>query len=668
MDDISKIVAADRYHHSLAPGTSTHLVQFYDEEEYLYHVLLDFFAPLLANVKSSVGAIKVCVNGAIDNKKRSRKVDGGWFGTSFGAVYRKGRRTVLLVDADEILTRIVPKNELNAEEFSNTIINLLSQIHLGESTGLLRQGDEASQPIYAYGELVDMLCARGQHLLALELETLWNRLLSFYNIALLCGYKMDSFRGSQQLHWSDGVAEQRARHREQFIDMLCHELRNPVSGIIGNVELLQIGLEVRQGIIRSHQEGYRNGEFRLSATDVASLQNQLADDFVSVDAIALIANLPSEDLHILGDRGRVAQVLVNLISNAIKFTDIGNVIVELSYLGPTLLGSCESLFKVAVRDTGCGLDKSEISLLFQRFAQPVSTSFARHGGTGLGLYISKQLVELMGGSLYVESQKGKGSVFFFTFQAESCVVPRHSLRQSGPAPLSTASSIHSSKKDQGGGVEFDKAECSPRSSSHSLSNSTTSIGTTISTGLYDLGVKHILVVDDNPIIVRTLTHTLESASISPISVSTASNGYDAINKLIERSTSSLPIDLILMDLEMPFLNGLNTTREIRQLRHPDREECQSIAQRREAERLSATLIIGLTGDARESRFMEARDSGLDDCAGKPVVKKTLCELIYALSTKGWRDDDTDGHEGIGLNLERLAPFEVTADPLRPGTG
>ncbi|KAH6667905.1 histidine kinase-like ATPase, partial [Halenospora varia] len=262
------------------------------------------------------------------------------------------------------------------------------------------------------------------------------------------------------------------RYREQFVDVLCHELRNPVCGIIGNVELLQTGLELRQNIIGSHREAHCNSETRLSAIDVASLQSQLADDIVSVDAIAvcaehmkvvtddvlslskleerkvvlehvpldlkatigsvikmfsisaqkkgieLLADLPSGDLHVLGDQGRIAQVLVNLVSNAIKFTDMGSVIVELSYLGQTLPGSCKSRFKIAVRDTGCGLENAEMSLLFQRFAQPTSTSFAKHGGTGLGLYISKHLVELMGGLLNVESQKWKGSTFSFTFQAQ----------------------------------------------------------------------------------------------------------------------------------------------------------------------------------------------------------------------------------------------------------
>ncbi|OBT74550.1 hypothetical protein VF21_07571 [Pseudogymnoascus sp. 05NY08] len=407
--------------------------------------------------------------------------------------------------------------------------------------------------------------------------------------------------------------------------------------------------------------------FDLKATIVSIIKMFLAS--ARKKGIELLANLPSEDLHVLGDGGRVAQVLVNLISNAIKFTDAGSVIVELSYHDPTLLKSCESLFKVSVRDTGCGLNKTEIPLLFQRFVQPVSTSFAKHGGTGLGLYISKQLVELMGGMLYVESQKGKGSIFFFTFQAESCMVAGHMLQQPGQPPLSAASIIDSPKKDQGGGIAADKTESSLPTSSPALPISTISIGTTISNGLYDLDVRHILVVDNNPIIVRTLTQTLESASVSPISVSTASNGYDAISKLIALSTSSSPIDLILMDLEIPFLNGLNTAREIRRLKHPDREECQPRVQQREAGRLSATLIIGLTGDVRESRFMEARDSGMDDCIGKPVVKETLCELIHALlAAKGWRHDGTNGREGNRLKLEGLAPFGGTAYPSRPGTG
>ncbi|KAH7398125.1 hypothetical protein BKA64DRAFT_58309 [Cadophora sp. MPI-SDFR-AT-0126] len=753
------IVAADRCHQSQSLATSTHQVQFYEGEEYLYHVLSDFFVPFLSYDESSVGAIVLArkrtieyledffvareytCDGAGDSEEHRPKATGGDSVTSLSHVYKRGQRSVLLVDANELLARIVPKDEVNAQVFNETVIKLLSQIHPGGATGLLEPGDENLQHTYAYGELVDLLCARGQHLLALELETLWNRLLSSYNISLLCGYKMDSFRGPSdenvfaqichshvavtptesysnlttskqksamiavlqqqltalratgQLHWSNRDAEQRIRYREQFVDVLCHELRNPVSGIIGNIELLQIGLEVRQDIIDPHREGNCNGETRLSAMDVASLQSQLTEDIISVDAIAvcaehmkvvtddvlslskldegkvvlehvpldlnatvssvikmfstaaqtkgveLFANLPSGDLHVLGDQGRIAQVLVNLVSNAIKFTDMGCVIVELTRLGQTLPGSHEPSFQISVRDTGCGLEAAEISLLFQRFAQPISTSFAKHGGTGLGLYISKHLVELMGGLVNVESQKGKGSTFSFTFQAQPCPVTRLTLRQLGnkahlddcvvksPFSLPAASIIHSPNQTQGGGADNQEV-CFP-TSPPAVSISTPTTRESISTRLYDLGVRHVLVVDDNPIIVRTLTRMLDNGGGSgpSISVNTACNGYDAISNLIMLSTSSSPIDLILMDLEMPFLNGINTAREIRRFKDPARAEGHSLAQRKEAERLADTLIIGLTADVRETRFIEARKGGMDECIGKPVVKETLYRLI-----------------------------------------
>jgi CheY-like chemotaxis protein len=239
----------------------------------------------------------------------------------------------------------------------------------------------------------------------------------------------------------------------------------------------------------------------------------------------------------------------------------------------------------------------------------------------------------------------------------------HDSVTTGSPSLSAASISHFPKKDQAGGVGVEKTECSSPASFPSLSNSAISIGTGISTRQYDTGVKHILVVDDNPIIVRILTRMLESVSGSSISINTALNGYDAISKLIAFSTSSLPIDLILMDLEMPFLNGLNTAREIRRLKHSDHEESQSLAQRRETERLAATLIVGLTGDVRESRFMEARESGMDDCIGKPVTKETLRGLIQTIFTaKRGRQA-----EGIRLKLEGPALCS-NGIPVAPGDG
>ena len=399
-------------------------------------------------------------------------------------MYGKDHRRVFLVDADMVLARLVRSDELSFGEFDQMLNELLFQV-TPQSSATSREQQYRESPIYAYGELVDILCARGQHLLALELESFWNRFLATGNMSLLCGYKMDSFRElqvenvfdhichshtavmptekysalpteeqklamiatlqvkemklqqTQPPHWSHGKSERRIRYREQFVDTLCHELRNPVSGIVGNVELLQVGLDARQAILH-HRDGEDN--LRLSSADVVLLQDQLAVDFVSVDAIAacaehmktvsdnvlslskleegkveldkilfepkdtiisvmkmfaiiaqkkglqLLHDLPDEKVEVLGDRGRLAQVIVNLISNAVKFTSTGSITVQLRSLGPSLINAGFSTFKVVVRDTGRGLSRDEISMLFQRFAQPRSTSFAEDGGTGLGLY------------------------------------------------------------------------------------------------------------------------------------------------------------------------------------------------------------------------------------------------------------------------------------------
>jgi signal transduction histidine kinase/DNA-binding response OmpR family regulator len=530
--------------------------------------------------------------------------------------------------------------------------------------------------------------------------------------------KAMAFNNVQQLHWSNRDAEQQIKYREQFVDVLCHELRNPLSGIIGNVELLQMGLGVRQGIISTDQNGRRNSDTRLSAGDLTLLQKQLVDDFASVDAIAtcaehmktvsddvlnlsklegkallvnerfdlkatiasvvkmfltsarkngvqLLAKVPTEELCVLGDRGRVSQVVINLISNALKFTGNGSIIVELSCLGPALLGGRRaSVFKVAVRDTGCGLSQDEISALFQLFVQPVSRSVAEHCGSGLGLYISKHLANLMGGLLCVESKKGYGSTFVFTFQAELCMVA--GWTDTSQQLSDEASHLDYTYKSTGrtslpGTIDQEREIEDPERSLPKLSPassiSATNASVITSTERCDSGTSHVLLVDDNPIIVRVLTRILESATGLTISVSTASNGYEAIGKLIALSNSPFPIDLVLMDLEIPFLNGLKTAREIRRLNNPDGGDFSSVTQRRQAERLAATPIVGLTGNVRESRFIEARDSGMDDCLGKPIVKKTLLDLIqkFVSSPKSTGHTKSLRHEvrKIHLQLEDL---------------
>jgi CheY-like chemotaxis protein len=143
------------------------------------------------------------------------------------------------------------------------------------------------------------------------------------------------------------------------------------------------------------------------------------------------------------------------------------------------------------------------------------------------------------------------------------------------------------------------------------------------TGKYPRRVRHVLVVDDNSIILRSVTRILESATPLSLSVSTARNGYEAISKLIALYTSNSPVDIVLMDLDMPFMNGLKAADAIRCLADYDHDRGWST----EARRLADTPIIGLTEDTREERFTEARRHGMDDCVEKPLTKATLLELM-----------------------------------------
>jgi signal transduction histidine kinase/DNA-binding NarL/FixJ family response regulator len=614
-------------------------------------------------------------------------------------------RHVLLVDAYRVLEKLVPGVEINCQDFENVMSDILSQLPRAKTNDC-----QIQTSFYAYGELVDILCERGQHLIAFELEEIWNYFLATRNISLLCGYRMDSFRDRhlapifQQICHSHTIIsptesystlctaeqqmamvaalqqnvialqaaidlrpprskleEQQMQYREQFVDILCHELRNPVSGITGNIELLQTGLGIRQAILHPVGDGHDNA--KLSNADVTSLRNQWTEDAESIEAIAISAehmktltddllslsklesgkvileklpfdpkatifsvikmfstlakkkgiellhDLPKEVAPIIGDAGRVTQIIVNLLSNALKFTETGSITVGFR---PIRRRNEPSIFEVSVRDTGKGISEEEKSLLFRRFAQPISTSFAKYGGSGLGLYISKCLVELMGGVLYVESQRGKGSTFTFTFQAAE-TVPGSSRLLSDGQRNHRNHSTNTTCSEQ-------KALSPPVSRPD---NSRLGVCLPSTTNLSPSLVKQVLLVDDNPISLRVVARLLKAKGISVIS---ASNGYEAIGKLISLFKSENPVDMVLMDLDMPFMDGISATREIRRLNDVQTKLHISST-------LSKVPIIGTTGHVSEEKFANALLGGMDDCIGKPIAGKVLLDLITRVQNR-----------------------------------
>ena len=260
---------------------------------------------------------------------------------------------------------------------------------------------------------------------------------------------------------------------------------------------------------------------------------------------------------LMGDPVRLNQILINLIANAIKFTEKGEVKVKAK-----LINDDESSVKLefAVEDTGIGIPKDKLESIFESFTQASSATTRKYGGTGLGLTITKQLIELQGGTISVKSEPGEGSIFSF-----SLVIKKGNSRI--PAP-----------KDQ------DVAESNK--SSHRFSD-----------------VK-ILLVEDNLINQKVASYTLTKQGAI---VEIANNGKEAIIMLEKKK-----YDIILMDIQMPEMDGFETTQYIR----------NSIK-----ESISQTPIIAMTASALVSERVKCLALGMNDYISKPFRPKELYEKI-----------------------------------------
>lgn len=400
---------------------------------------------------------------------------------------------------------------------------------------------------------------------------------------LIYNYRINSFLLNKELAEAKLKADAASEAKSKFLATMSHEVRTPLNGILGIVEIMKDAelSEVQKDYVETIKYSGEallailNDILDYSKIEAGKFQFEYVDFSIErlTNSVTMLMRSRAEEkglkikyqidpdlpLFLNSDPTRLRQILLNLIGNAIKFTEKGSI--EINAKKVRVRGNSNMFLRFEVKDTGIGLSEEEIENLFQEFSQADSSISRKYGGTGLGLAISKNIAEMMGGSIGVESQKGEGSTFWFR------------------VPVNEA------------------GETSDENSAENITTDTTPA--------------NILVVEDHHINQQILVAFLEKFQHR---ITIANNGQEAIDII---KAAKEPFDIILMDMQMPVMDGLSATKLIRKLK-----ACKE------------TPIIALSANILKEDTDKCLQAGMNDFLAKPIDPTSLFKAIRSYTGNG----------------------------------